>query len=77
VETQLCKDLPFIVIVVQSVNDRNFIKELIKYSLLLYEAYQILPILLIFSVEEPSSGEIKSKFKAGKDVLIMEASCGF
>lgn len=76
-KTQHCKDLPPIVVVVQSIINSNFMEELIKYSLSLYEEYQILPILLVFSVEGFSSEEIKSKFKADKDVFVMEVNCEF
>jgi hypothetical protein len=76
-KTQYYEDLPPILVVVQNMIDSTFMEELIKYSITLYEEYQILPILLIVSVEGYSSEEIKSKFKANQDVFLAAANCEF
>jgi hypothetical protein len=74
---QCSKDLPPVVFVVQNIINTDFMEDLIKYSLSLYEEYKILPTILIFSTERFSDEEIKSKFKVDNNSFMMETNCDF
>ncbi|KAG2236265.1 hypothetical protein BDF21DRAFT_468028 [Thamnidium elegans] len=74
---QCSKDLPPVVFVVQSIINVDFMEDLIKYSLSLYEEYKILPTILIFSTGGFSDEEIKSKFKVDNNSFMMETNCDF
>lgn len=57
-KVQSFKDLPPIVIVIQNIVNADFMEDLIKYSLSLYEEHKTLPIILVFLIEGFSDEEI-------------------